>query len=188
MNITVYEYNHFSINSDFTMKMLRQKLSIYTKSPLYTWSICRPICIAICLFCIVPIANAQIYKWVDKDGTVHYSQEKPPAEIASEDVLTLKAPAKFDSTEALEALENQQKEHAELSEARVEEKTAAKEQKEAEQARQQRCEQSKARLASYLHPRVRVEDADGNVKKLGEEERQAEIAKSNEYIKEHCGE
>ena len=166
--------------------MLRQKLliytKIYTKPPIYIWHIGM-----ICLLCMVPIANAQIYKWVDKDGTVHYSQEKPSAEVASHDVITIKKSPQFDNTKALEALRTQQKEHAELRDARIEAKTAAKKQKEVAKARQELCQQSKARLADYSYPRINIEDADGNVTRLTEEKRQEEIARSQESIKEHCG-
>lgn len=148
--------------------MLIQKL------PIYTW---------IYLLSIVPIANAQIYKWVDTEGNIHYTQEKPPAGIKGE---VVKAPPKTDSTEALAALENQQKKFDELREARITAKEEAKKKKEEEDAKKARCEQSKARLASYLRPRVNIKDEDGNVIRATEERRQEEIAKSNDYIKEHC--
>ncbi|MFC5740192.1 DUF4124 domain-containing protein [Dyella tabacisoli] len=38
----------------------------------------RPL-IAVALLLLAPLANAQFYKWTDSSGTVHYSQEAPPA-------------------------------------------------------------------------------------------------------------
>ena len=34
--------------------------------------------IAVALLLLAPLATAQVYKWTDASGTVHYSQDEPP--------------------------------------------------------------------------------------------------------------
>ncbi|OOG60378.1 DUF4124 domain-containing protein [Rhodanobacter sp. C03] len=34
--------------------------------------------IAVALLLLAPLASAQVYKWTDASGTVHYSQDAPP--------------------------------------------------------------------------------------------------------------
>jgi hypothetical protein len=36
--------------------------------------------IAVALLLLAPLANAQVYKWTDAGGTVHYSESPPPAQ------------------------------------------------------------------------------------------------------------
>lgn len=145
------------------------------KLPQYIW---------IYLFFITPIANAQIYKWVDAEGTVHYTQEKPPAEIENEIIQAL---IKIDNTEALNRLEKQKENVDALRDARITAQTDAKKKKEEGELQKANCEKSKARLKSYLRPRVNVKDQDGNVIRATEERRQEEIARSKKAIQDHCG-
>jgi len=37
--------------------------------------------VVLLLFLFATLADAQVYRWVDAKGTVHYSNEKPPAEV-----------------------------------------------------------------------------------------------------------
>ena len=48
------------------------------------------------------------------------------------------------------------------------------------------CDQAKARLASYQQPRVNVTEPDGTYRRLSEEERQAEITRSQHQVDELC--
>ncbi len=40
------------------------------------------LCIFLICFCVAPLSHAKIYKWVDKHGVTHYSQQKPVAQKA----------------------------------------------------------------------------------------------------------
>ena len=53
--------------------MLRAKHLIYT--------------ISIFAFCLASFANAEFYRWVDDDGTIHYSDKLPPKESQREQDL-----------------------------------------------------------------------------------------------------
>ena len=50
----------------------------------------------------------------------------------------------------------------------------------------EKCEQAKKRLASYQRPRVNIKQADGSLRSIPEDKRQAEIKKSEDYIKKLC--
>ena len=54
--------------------------------------IARPLALVLALACcaaFAPNAAAQVYKWTDKDGKVHYSSEAPPAGEAEAKALKL---------------------------------------------------------------------------------------------------
>ncbi len=44
--------------------------------------------IAVALLLLTPLANAQVYKWTDASGTVHYSQDAPPQGTKYKQVTT----------------------------------------------------------------------------------------------------
>lgn len=57
--------------------------------------------IAVALLLLAPLATAQVYKWTDASGTVHYSQDAPPQGTKYKRVTTtgtVEAPAASAST------------------------------------------------------------------------------------------
>ena len=131
-------------------------------------------------------AAAEIYKWVDKDGNVQYTQSPPPDGIAAQEIQPPPPPA--DAAEAEQALEMDVEGLEKAAEAKKEQaaeklKTQADADKEAKL-----CEQAKARMASYERPRVTIPDpsAEGGRRRATEEERVAELAKSEALVKELC--
>ena len=133
------------------------------------------------LFCIA--ASAEMYKWVDEDGNTHYSQSPPVSDV---EVETIKPPPTIDIDAANKALEEQKKKADKLKDERL---TAKEEKKKAEEEtaqKQKECDMAKKRLASYQRPRVNVKNPDGSLRVIEEEERQAEIKKSKEYIEKAC--
>ena len=127
--------------------------------------------------------HAAMYKWVDEQGNTHYSQTPPNSDV---EVKTIKAPPKVDTEAAARALEEQNKKVSDLREKRINE---AEEQEKAESEKaekEEKCQQAKARLASYQRPRVNQKNPDGTIRTITEEERQAEIKKSKEYIEKAC--
>ncbi len=133
------------------------------------------------LFCIN--SYAEMYKWVDEEGNTHYTQSPPPSDITVE---TIKPPPKVDTEGASKTLDQQKKKANDLREKRI--TTAEEKQKAEEEAaeKEKKCQQAKARLASYQRPRVNLNNPDGTVRVISEDERQAEIKKSNEYIEKAC--
>ena len=56
----------------------------------------------ICLAALTPRAMAEMYKWVDENGRVQYTQERPPPGIKGD---TIKPPPPVDSEAAAKQLE-----------------------------------------------------------------------------------
>lgn len=130
-----------------------------------------------------PNIFAGMYKWVDEEGNVQYTQTPPPAGIEAE---TIKPPPKVDTGAALKELEAQQEKAAELRESRLEQAEKEAQARQELELRKKNCELAKARLASYERPMVKFVQEDGTRVRATEEERQAEIVKSQEMIKEWC--
>lgn len=142
----------------------------------------RPVIIIIS-FLFITNVHAVMYKWVDEEGNTHYSQTPPNTDV---EVETIKPPPKVDTEAASKVLEEQNKKATDLRDKRLAE---AEEQKKVEQEKDEKekqCQQAKARLASYQRPRVNQENSDGTIRTLSEEERQAEIKKSKDYIDKVC--
>lgn len=132
-----------------------------------------------------PQALAAMYKWVDEQGNVQYSQT-PPAQVPSERVAPPPPPPTGSQQERarlqqqLEALEERK---AVEGEARAEQDKAAM----SAADRAARCEQARSTLATLQsRGRVRVRDAQGVYTPLDETERQAAIAEAQRAIEENC--
>lgn len=124
-----------------------------------------------------------MYKWIDAEGNTHYTQSPPPDGIEGE---SIKPPTRVDTESAVKALDKQKQATDKLREGRI---TAKEEKQKAEEdalAQLQECEQAKKRLASYQRPRVNIINEDGSQRTIPEEERQAEIKKSQAYVDKAC--
>ena len=129
------------------------------------------------------ISSAVTYKWVDADGNTHYTQSPPPGDTKAE---TIKPPPRVNPEYDKKQAVKRQKLLDKSAESRK--NSAAEKQKaEAEKAANKaKCEQARARLASYERPRVNLIDEDGNYTVAPEETRQAELKKSRELVNKLC--
>ena len=130
-------------------------------------------------------ASAEIYKWVDEEGKVHYG-EKPPSTITQDGIKTIKYKDNVDTRSANEALKKKSKSLNKLSKKRKEKREDAAAKKEELAKNKVLCEQAKKNLANYQFPKVSIKEDDGSVRALGEEERQLGIKKSEEIVKQVC--
>lgn len=124
-----------------------------------------------------PAWAAQVYKWVDAQGTTHFGAQPPQGQTA-ESINTLTAPAPAAPPAAPRAAE-------EDPQAAIDEKVRREV---AEQAsrRKDYCETMRTNLAQLQNnPRVRVKEGD-EMRRIGEEERQARIAEARKLIAEEC--
>ncbi|RME33910.1 MAG: DUF4124 domain-containing protein [Gammaproteobacteria bacterium] len=124
---------------------------------------------------------AQVYRWVDDQGQIHFSQT-PPETGQAEVVETPPAPPP--ATDRLEALkkkaEEPLKKAAELKKKRQEETQQAQE-------LEAYCERQRKELEGLLSAqRIYVTDEQGNRVRAPEEVRQERIRKVREAIAEHC--
>jgi hypothetical protein len=128
-------------------------------------------------------ARADIYKWVDKDGNVQYTQSPPHG---NKDYSTIKPPPSVDGSQLKKRFEAQKKivdKSQEQRKTKVEEEYYTRLEKEQKQSN---CELARRRLVSYQLPRVQFLQKDGSRVRGTEEQRQEEIKKSQDMVKEYC--
>lgn len=142
----------------------------------------RMLCICILL---TGSAHAAIYKWVDENGNVQYTQTPPPAGVTAE---TLQPPPPVESGTAIKQMQETDTKAEELRKQRLEQAEKEARGAEALALQQKNCQMAKDRLASYDRPRTQFVKEDGSRVRATEEERQAEIKKSEDMIKEFCKE
>ena len=125
---------------------------------------------------------AEMYKWVDENGEVHYSDRQPPADVETE---TIKPPPTVDVEQAKKELEaRQNKFKTEESEKPAEEEKVTEEEL---AVKKKNCELGKDKLQRLQdNPRVYSEAEDGTRTRLGEDERQARIKQAQDMIKKNC--
>ena len=129
--------------------------------------------------------SAEIYKWVDDEGKVHYG-EKPPSTITDDGIKTIKFKDNVDTQSANEALKKKSKSLNKLGKKRKKEKEDAAAEKDRLAKYKVHCEKAKKNLANYKFPKVSIKEDDGSVRALAEEERQLGIKKSEEIVKQVC--
>lgn len=138
--------------------------------------------VALLLTVAAGAAQAEIYKWTDKQGVQHYS-EQPPASSNYEKVKPNYAPAATPPA-------TQPKDQPQSDPKKTDPERALQEQKykeEAARVRQQNCETVQQRLADLeSSPRITIKDTDGTLKRLSDDERQAKITDTQELIKKYC--
>ncbi|MBG6286037.1 MULTISPECIES: DUF4124 domain-containing protein [Pseudomonas] len=132
------------------------------------------------------VMAAQVYKWVDAQGITHFGAQPPEGANASA-VNTSTAQPKATSNfpppvVAKPTLPPSNDEKQKAADEKVRQEVA---QQEAERIKQ--CELERTNLAQLKNnPRVRVDDGNGDVRRITEEERQERIATSEKNIRENC--
>lgn len=138
---------------------------------------------ALLLGLAVPAAAETMYRWVDAEGTVHYSQTPPE----SGDYRRVESPRlQSHAAPAVEAIDRFT-DRAEA--ARAQRRAAQAEQETLETLRLQRCQAARDRLAfldeKTAHRLLRVAE-DGNPVRYTEEMFQEERARAQAMIDEYC--
>ena len=129
-------------------------------------------------------APAEIYKWVDDEGKVHYG-EKQPNTTTDRAIETIKIKNDVSTGDNRRANESFKKKSESLDENRKKRKKEklAKKKKARQQAEDEvACDAAKALLAFYSAPRAATTDG-GEYTWLEEEEKQAEIIKIKAQMK-----
>lgn len=126
---------------------------------------------------------SQVYKWVDAKGVTHFSAQ-PPQDQQATSVNTATAPPKpapAETPKAAPTFENiADPEQAAIDE-KVKKEVAAK-----EAERKKYCQDVRTNLSQLENnPRIRME-VEGEVRRLGEKERQERIAAAQKSIAENC--
>ena len=145
-------------------------------------------CIAVLLVLLSANAHAELHKWVDAAGNVHYSDAAPPADASEQQVHIPQAPAaapgeapaeksimerEADLKKALKAREDA------AQQAAVEQKNAA--------IRKQNCANSQNSLRALENaPRIASYDAAGNQVIIDDATRQNKIEQARKAVSEFC--
>ena len=130
----------------------------------------------------ITLAQAATYKWVDKDGSVHYSQQ-PPSDANYEKLNTKPQAPNYNpapTTQAAPASPAASGTNNQQGSAVIKQEMAK-----GEELRRKNCEQAKKALETYTAYR-RVLDKDGNVIILDDNVRAKRIEDSKAAIKEFC--
>ena len=149
----------------------------------------------IALFSLLVFASqlqaAKIYKWVDENGQIHYSSQKPPGQEV-ETVKVRKGP-KVAAPEAAEAdpvdpNEPVDPQASEETDAEAEAEARAQLARADAANRQRLCEQARQNLAA-LNNSVRVQRIDektGEAVRMTDDQRVSALARANQAIREYC--
>ena len=137
----------------------------------------------VCMALFHTSSLAETYKWIDDQGVMQYTQSRPPAGV---EYTIIGAPSAVDPSHMNARIEQQKKFVSDSLESKAniaeENRVAAEEQAQ----RQKNCQLGRDRLESWSRPRVQVPQADGSRIRATEEERQAQLQKSRDIIKEFC--
>ena len=145
----------------------------------------RQFCLFLLLSTMSMMGYADVYKWVDEEGQIHYSQIAPIGQATE----VLKAPPPptilpADAQQKIDQLINEQ------NEAKYERKRHVQQQQQEikqQEQQQENCKRSQDNLQKFLdNPGRRFKQADGTVIRLAEEERQKRIQEFKQDIKEYC--
>lgn len=120
---------------------------------------------------------AQVYKWIDAQGVTHFGTQPPSGHQATK-INTKSSVPPADKDAALPpAADSQQRE----ADNKVKQEIAK-----SEREMKQYCERLRTDLAHLKNnPRLRVEEK-GEVRRLGEDERQSRIAETEKRIADDC--
>ncbi|GAB1146083.1 hypothetical protein AYI74_21620 [Shewanella algae] len=121
-----------------------------------------------------------IYTWVDENGVTHYSQEPPPQQQATELDSQNLQPARIGTVAPQRKDDVVQETESEKQAKLIKEKDAAQ--------AQAICDKAKFQLDVLItHTRLqRKDEASGEMIKMTEEERQAQIKEQQERIRLFC--
>ena len=132
---------------------------------------------------VVPLASADLYKYVDKNGKTVYS-DTPPADVDAKRMSAPPPPASGNAKTYVERDKEAQKAQQKSGE---DAKKAAEKEK-AEAQKKLRCEQAKSNLQIYTDGgRILKSNANGERDYMSDEEIEAERVKTQKIVDEACG-
>jgi len=131
---------------------------------------------------------AQLIKWVDANGKVHYSDSPPPDDVKAETLhISTSHAASSSAPPAAKTIAEQEAELKKTQKAKLE--AAQKEAKAQEQARikQSNCAQARTQLSTMQDsPRIATYDANGERSIMDDATRQQRIQDAQKAISDYC--
>ena len=144
-----------------------------------------------CLALGTGLAQAQaMYKWVDEKGTTHFSENPPPEDAKTRTKATKVEPKVIppSSPPSADSPEKWQKQEQEFKKRQIErnQKEQAASREQAEKSRS--CDSARRRLAFLTNSsRIYRDNADGTRTYMTDEQRDQELARQRDVVKESCG-
>ena len=154
---------------------------------------CAIIIVIATLPALVIADGGQIYKWLDEDGNLHYTDSPPPPGRVAEEVTVAPRPTAEDAGDArkhLERLIEDQEASYSASQKQKEEQEARRvEEQELEVQRKKKCASSRQSLRALQTSRpVYSIDDRGEYVFLSDDERAATIKSFEKSVAENCQE
>jgi len=126
-----------------------------------------------------------VFKWIDQDGVVHYSQ-LPSTEFDADTIKTLPSP-EVTPEQSKAIVDNLIQQQELAAEAEAENKHLKAEENEKNRLKTQYCHNTRADLQQYQNnPRALVRQTDGNIERIDETQRQARILELTNNLNKHC--
>lgn len=132
------------------------------------------------------LVQSAVYKWVDDEGKVHYSQQRP-VEHQSKKVHVATEPPKNTSTYKRPSLKTKDDKSAEGNQDKGNENGTQSQPSMSAKEKQQACDRARKVLGTLNSSgRVRQRDEEGNVTYLTEEEKQQRIKREQKRVNTYC--
>lgn len=142
-------------------------------------------CLAFVLFLFTASSYADVYKWIDEDGQVHYSQQPPPGQQA--EMIKAPPPPAIDPAKAQQEIDTLIKQQSSDEQTHEDKNIQSQKEQERDNQLEKNCHAAKQNLQAYQdNPGRRLIDNDGNVTRPTEEQRQQKIKEAQQKIKEFC--
>ena len=141
------------------------------------------ILIAIACTMMIPLAHAEMYKWVDERGKVHYG-DKPPAQAKSKKTIQAPPPASADGAKTYQEREQEFKKRRTAAQ---EAETKAGKDKESQATKQANCDRAKGAVRMFESgERVGQVTAQGERVVMNDADRSKELAQARKDMAEWC--
>jgi uncharacterized protein DUF4124 len=133
-------------------------------------------------------AHAQVYKWVDQDGNVQYTDQPPPSgEAQDEKKLNIKSPPPSAVDNQANVSETLDEKMQAFQERRASEQEAEVKQQAAAVENNKRCVSAQGQLKIFREsPRLTFPDGQGGIVYADDEMRQKKIAEAQKSIATYC--
>jgi Domain of unknown function (DUF4124) len=132
---------------------------------------------------------SEIYRWVDADGRVYYSDQPPPSTVKEEKTIktTPRARSSSSSNSSAKTLEQQDLDFRQRRAKAEEEKVKQEKEAAEEKDRKENCERAKGRLANLQAggPAIKYNDQGAQVY-LNDQEIKQEIATTQKAVESWC--
>lgn len=143
----------------------------------------KRVIVAAVALAVIPLASAELYKYVDKNGKTVYSDQPPP----DADAKRIAAPPPPASGNGKSYVERDKENQKARDKAQQQAKKSAESDKVA-QAKKERCEQARNNLQIYTDGgRIMKTNEKGERDYMSDAEIEAERAKTQKIVDEACG-